>query len=255
MKQSRNPLYQAVQYALVPGAMAGIALSSSPVFAQVSEEEAAEMDRVQVTGSRISRIDIEGANPVTVLDRDDIKRTGMTDIGEIVQDLPMMSGSPISSQRNNGGSGRVAVDIDRCGNETLAQESLDRPDIGLVQLDAGGSEPIARAVKLLLRAEIDRADRGAVEILPLERFYLDARRPLEKSIDFVGVSRGHEEQRLLPVDRNLQRPAGAGHPEIQANAVRVVEPLACQQESRNQGIIGRNTLTSAHILLSSALSV
>jgi outer membrane receptor protein involved in Fe transport len=120
MKHSRNPLYQAVQYALVPGAMASIALSSSPVFAQDSEEAAADLDRVQVTGSRISRIDIEGANPVTVLDRDDIKRTGITDLGELVQDLPMMSGSPVSSQRNNGGSGRVAVDIRGMGtNRTL----------------------------------------------------------------------------------------------------------------------------------------
>src|SRR5688572_16458405 len=103
MKHSRNPLYLAVQYALVPSAMAGLALSSATVFAQDSEEEAAaaDMDRIQVTGSRISRIEVEGANPVTVLDRDDIKRTGITDLGEIVQDLPMMSGSPISSQRNN----------------------------------------------------------------------------------------------------------------------------------------------------------
>ncbi len=120
MKHSRNPLYQAVQYALVPGAMASFALSSSPVFAQDSEEEAADLDRVQVTGSRISRIDIEGANPVTVLDREDIKRTGITDLGELVQDLPMMSGSPVSSQRNNGGSGQVAVDIRGMGtNRTL----------------------------------------------------------------------------------------------------------------------------------------
>ena len=121
MNHSRNPLYLAVQYALVPSAMAGLAFSSATVFAQDGEEEAAaEMDRIQVTGSRISRIEVEGANPVTVLDRDDIKRTGITDLGEIVQDLPMMSGSPISSQRNNGGSGRVAVDIRGLGtNRTL----------------------------------------------------------------------------------------------------------------------------------------
>lgn len=120
MKHSRNPLYQAVQFALVPSAVAGLALSSSPVFAQDSEEEAADLDRVQVTGSRISRVDVEGANPVTILDRDDIKRTGITDLGELVQDLPMMSGSPISSQRNNGGNGRVAVDIRGLGtNRTL----------------------------------------------------------------------------------------------------------------------------------------
>jgi outer membrane receptor protein involved in Fe transport len=101
--------------------MAGFALASTPVLAQdAAEDESAQLDRVQVTGSRISRIDIEGANPVTVLDRDDIKRTGITDLGELVQDLPMMSGSPVSSQRNNGGTGAVAVDIRGLGtNRTL----------------------------------------------------------------------------------------------------------------------------------------
>ena len=120
MRHSRNPLYMAVQHALVPGALASVALASTPVFAQDADEDTADLDRVQVTGSRISRIDIEGANPVTVLDRDDIKRTGTTDLGELVQNLPMMSGSPTSSQRNNGGSGRVAVDIRGLGtNRTL----------------------------------------------------------------------------------------------------------------------------------------
>ena len=109
MELSRNRLYQALQYALVPGAMAGLALSCSPALAQDSEEDAASLGRIQVTGSRVSHIDIEGANPVTILDRDDIKRTGATDLGEVLQNLPMMSGSPVSSQRNNGGTGRVAA--------------------------------------------------------------------------------------------------------------------------------------------------
>jgi len=121
MTNSRNPLYQALQYALVPGAMASFALASSTVFAQdSSDEESSTLERVQVTGSRLVRMDVEGANPVTVLDRDDIARTGVTDLGNLLQDLPMMSGSPISTQRNNGGSGQVAVDIRGMGtNRTL----------------------------------------------------------------------------------------------------------------------------------------
>lgn len=111
MKHSRNPLYQAVHYALVPGAVAGFALASSPVMAQDQDDDSAQLDRVQVTGSRISRVDIEGANPVTVLNRDDIKRTGVTDIGELIQEIPSITGSPVSTQRNNGGNGNVAVDI------------------------------------------------------------------------------------------------------------------------------------------------
>ena len=128
MTNSRNPLYQALQYALVPGAMASFALASSTVFAQdSSDEESSTLERVQVTGSRLVRLDVEGANPVTVLDRDDIKRTGVTDLGELIQDLPMMSGSPTSSQQNNGGNGRVAVDLRGLGtNRTLVLINGDR---------------------------------------------------------------------------------------------------------------------------------
>jgi outer membrane receptor protein involved in Fe transport len=92
------------------GAAGGAVLSPVTAPAQEDEEEK-QLDRITVTGSRISRVDIEGANPVTILDRDDLKRTGITDLGEVLQDLPMMSGSPTSSQRNNWGDGRVAVDI------------------------------------------------------------------------------------------------------------------------------------------------
>ena len=118
---NRKAVTKSVQLALMASAGTGLASLSMPALAQdASDEEAANLDRVQVTGSRISRVDIEGANPVTVLDRDDIKRTGQTDLGEILQNLPMMSGSPVSSSRNNGGTGRVAVDIRGLGtNRTL----------------------------------------------------------------------------------------------------------------------------------------
>ncbi len=41
----------------------------------------AELRRVSVTGSRLSHIDIEGAQPVTSIDRSDIQTTGLTDLG------------------------------------------------------------------------------------------------------------------------------------------------------------------------------
>ena len=149
----------------------------------------------------------------------------------------------------------VRFDVDRCGNEAFAKKPFYRPDIGLVTFDTREPEAIARAVKLLLRGEINRADRVAVEGLQRERFDFDPRCPLQQETGFVGLPGAQEEQRLLPVDRNLARPARAGEPEIQTNAVGIVGPLAGQQKSRDQDVSCRNTLTSPHILLSSALSV
>ena len=52
MKYNRNPLSQAVHFALGASAAAGLALTSAPVFAQTEGgEESVDLDRVQVTGS------------------------------------------------------------------------------------------------------------------------------------------------------------------------------------------------------------
>ena len=84
--KNRNPLYDAVRYALAAGL--GLAGTSGAVFAQ-EEEDATELDKIEVTGSRIKRTDIEGASPVFVIQREDIERTGLTSVGDLLQDLPV----------------------------------------------------------------------------------------------------------------------------------------------------------------------
>jgi iron complex outermembrane recepter protein len=83
MKHNRNPLAQAINYALGAGMVAGLAMTAAPVLAQ--DEEAADLDRVQVTGSRISRADIEGATPVTVISRQDIELSGQENVADLLR--------------------------------------------------------------------------------------------------------------------------------------------------------------------------
>ncbi|HLF31735.1 MAG TPA: TonB-dependent receptor plug domain-containing protein [Xanthomonadales bacterium] len=75
------------------------------------EKEYSDLEEITVTGSRIKRQDIETASPVTVISREDIEITGMTDVGDILQRMPSMSGSPIGTTTNNGGNGTVTVDL------------------------------------------------------------------------------------------------------------------------------------------------
>ncbi|MCA1778174.1 MAG: TonB-dependent receptor, partial [Xanthomonadaceae bacterium] len=105
MKDNRNPLAEAIHYALGAGVLVGLAASAAPAFAQEQEEDAADLDRVQITGSRLSRVDIEGARPVNILTREDIERIGLSDIGEVLRQLPAITGSPLSTATNNGGDG------------------------------------------------------------------------------------------------------------------------------------------------------
>jgi iron complex outermembrane receptor protein len=68
--------------------IASLAMTAAPVAAQDDdEEEAADLDRVQVTGSRISRTDIEGATPVTTITREDLELTGDSNLADILRSL------------------------------------------------------------------------------------------------------------------------------------------------------------------------
>src|SRR6056297_3599910 len=96
MKDIRNPLAAAIHYALGAGVVAGLAATAAPAFAQ--DEEAADLDRVQVTGSRISRTDIEGALPVTVIDREQIELSGETSVADLLRDTPFNSAGSFRPQ-------------------------------------------------------------------------------------------------------------------------------------------------------------
>ncbi len=64
-----------------------------PLGAQTGVEEEAESDRIQVTGSRIARTDMEQANPVLVISRDEIDARGVASISDLLQQLPIAGAS------------------------------------------------------------------------------------------------------------------------------------------------------------------
>ncbi|MGY6518183.1 MAG: hypothetical protein ACXIUZ_05660, partial [Lysobacteraceae bacterium] len=58
-------LPNAIRFALLAGAASTMGIANNAI----AQDEAATLDRIEVTGSRIKRADIEGALPVTVIDR------------------------------------------------------------------------------------------------------------------------------------------------------------------------------------------
>ena len=77
----------AVRAALAAGALATVAMMPT-AYAQ---EEAAELERVEVTGSRIKRTDIEGSLPVTVIDREQIEFSGYENVADLLRNTPFNS--------------------------------------------------------------------------------------------------------------------------------------------------------------------
>ncbi len=104
MKLARNNLSRAVQLGIAIGATG---LSGSVV----AQEEAAEqtLDRIEVTGSRIRQVDVETAQPVLSITRQDIESQGLRTVADILQNMtaagtPAISRSqPLSSGEAVGG--------------------------------------------------------------------------------------------------------------------------------------------------------
>ena len=76
----------AVRMGLLPAGIA-IALSPTITWAQDAAEGATTLDRLEVTGSRIRSADIETAQPIFTVSSEDIKRSGLVSVGDILQNL------------------------------------------------------------------------------------------------------------------------------------------------------------------------
>src|SRR5690606_32466041 len=67
------------------------------------DEGRAELERVEVTGSRIRQANVEGLNPVQSISRQDLERSGLRNIGDFLQQLTV-SGSTINTKFNSSGN-------------------------------------------------------------------------------------------------------------------------------------------------------
>jgi iron complex outermembrane recepter protein len=80
-----------------------------------------KVEKVEVTGSNIKRIDAEGPLPVVILKREDIERSGKTTVNELLTTLTVISGGSFSEASNAGNTfapGTAAVSLRGLGSNT-----------------------------------------------------------------------------------------------------------------------------------------
>ncbi len=118
MKINRNPLSNAVRHGLSSVLVLGLAATPLAVLAQddADDEEGVELDRVQVTGSRIKRTDVEGALPVTVIDRDMIEMSGESSAADMLRNLTFNSAGSFRPQSGSSAQGVSAVALRGIGS-------------------------------------------------------------------------------------------------------------------------------------------
>ncbi|PWK53421.1 TonB-dependent receptor plug domain-containing protein [Pleionea mediterranea] len=85
--------------ALIP--LAFSSLLDRPVYA--AEDDAAKDEKVIVTGSRIRQSQAAGNAPVLTLDRDDLAKTGLTSVADVLQKMST-SGAALNTRFNSSGN-------------------------------------------------------------------------------------------------------------------------------------------------------
>ncbi|WP_019676571.1 TonB-dependent receptor plug domain-containing protein [Arsukibacterium perlucidum] len=85
---------------------AAVILAATGQHALAAEETVAEeqkIEKIQITGSRLKGVDMEGANPVQVFSREDMAKRGYDSVGSFLRDLPQASSAGTFTE--NGGVG------------------------------------------------------------------------------------------------------------------------------------------------------
>jgi|APSaa5957512535_1039671.scaffolds.fasta_scaffold08339_1 iron complex outermembrane receptor protein len=155
----------------------------TPVMSQDEDEDAAELGKIQVTGSRLNQTDMETAQPVTVISREQIELSGFATVAEVLQTTPYNSFGSFkeTSGYANGqasvnevslrglGSARTLVLVDgrriaSTGGSGGAAQNLNQIPASIVErieiLRDGasaiyGSDAIAGVVNIITRKDFD----------------------------------------------------------------------------------------------------
>ena len=223
-----------------------LAISTMAVYAQEAAPAAEQqpLQRVEVTGSRIRQVDLETAQPVLTMTAEQIQKTGLVNVGDILNNLssagnPAFSkGSVLTSNREMGGQ---YVNLRNLGSQrllvlvngkrwsqtvagytdlsTIPSSMIERMDI----LKDGasstyGSDAIAGVINIILKKNLDQATvsayRGANEAGDgdKEMYYLNFGAGDEKANVMFGLSHSSDGT-VWARDREITRYSGGpNHP-------------------------------------------
>lgn len=131
----------------------GMALGMTAAYAQ-------EVQKVEITGSRIPTANLEGTSPITVLAAKDIKADGVRNVESLLNNLPQVFAAQTGSVAN-GATGTATVNLRGLGsNRTLVLVNGKRLPSGSASTAAADLNQIPTA--LVKRVEVLTGGAGAV---------------------------------------------------------------------------------------------
>ncbi|WP_368561726.1 TonB-dependent receptor plug domain-containing protein [Pseudoxanthomonas sp. UTMC 1351] len=131
-------------------------------FAQEQQDETTTLDRINVTGSRIKRSEIEGPNPVTVISRAEIESAGEISISDFLRNNVYNSfGSTRESSGSATGS-QATINLRGLGSEYTLVLLDGRRMTTSAALDGGAANINLIPTAAVERIEILREGAGAI---------------------------------------------------------------------------------------------
>jgi len=109
---NNSKVAKSIRLALMIGAASTAAISNSAI----SAEEGADVERIEVTGSRIKRTDLESASPVSVFSSADIEASGVTSLEGFIKQIPAINGAQLGSNVNNASAGFATASLRGLGS-------------------------------------------------------------------------------------------------------------------------------------------
>ncbi|MEI5638618.1 MULTISPECIES: TonB-dependent receptor domain-containing protein [unclassified Pseudoalteromonas] len=94
-----NTLSSSIKAALALGAT--VAVVSPTAFAEEETADSQNVERIEVTGSRISRVDLETTQPVETIDSDYISKRGTTNLAAVLEEVPGIELAATSNLESN----------------------------------------------------------------------------------------------------------------------------------------------------------
>ena len=93
-----------------------LALSVQTQETEGADSTDQELEELVVTGSRISKSELEGPSPMQVLDFDFISESGQTSVGQLLREIPSVAGGAQTTQVNYNGDGTNQISLRGLGS-------------------------------------------------------------------------------------------------------------------------------------------
>ena len=167
MKYNQNHLSLAVRLALGIGFITSAGLvqaqqassdtsSAAQTETKPAASEAKTLKAVVVTGSLIRRVDAETASPVVTIDRATIANAGNPTLGNVLQQMPAISGNATNTQNNSNGGGVASPLLE--GGDGSARISLRGLGVNRTLVLIDGQRMANADVNMIPQNMIERVD-------------------------------------------------------------------------------------------------